>query len=359
MAAQIRQGRQRIVDDWEASLKGASDLTALSRPVLIDHVPDFLEGLADWLEGVSPTAGRAIEDLAEGHALQRLGYGVGLETLTREYGKLRHAVLRELLRVTSDESMRASLLRLDEGLDHAVAHAVRRYASHRDRVRDRFVAILGHDLRDPLAAIRMAADMLADGNYKSSPAEMAAKIQRSCSRAQRMVADILDFARSHLGAGIPVAPTRNNMEAICSAAIAEVGVVHPDRTISLVVHGAVDCDVDRERAHQAISNLLRNAITHGHGAIEISVSEAENHEAVVTSVTNHGTPIPPEQLRTLFDPYPATKNARTGLGLGLFIVNQIAIGHGARCEVESTSTATTVRIAWPRTQDLVREVAIE
>jgi signal transduction histidine kinase len=348
----IRSHSGQVAERWEEEVR--RDLPALrnlSRPVLLDHMHEFLAGLADWIDGQTEKAERAFDRLVEGHALQRLGYGVGLETLTREYSKLRVVLLRELLRVPSTPGVREALVRLHEGMDHAMNSAVRRYAQRREEVRERFIGILGHDLRDPLSTVVISANMLASNPaLKAEHRVVASRIVRATDRMQRMIGDVLDFARGHLGSGIPANPTLNDMGEICRAAVDELIGANPQRHIELEVEGDLRGAFDRDRVHQALSNLLSNAVAHGEGPIEVRAYETESRHAVMTEVTSHGPVIPDAIRDTIFDPFVQGEIAgpRRGLGLGLYIVNQIALAHGAQCDVSSDESATTFTICWPR-----------
>src|SRR5687768_5288149 len=158
----------------------------MTRPILLDHLPELLDGLAAHIEGDSVRAERGFDALVTGHAVQRLGWGIGLDTLTREYMYLRTILLHDLLRVKSGDGLRESLIRMNEGLDLAVARALDYFGKQRDLIRDRFVSILGHDLRGPLSTIAMAASMMAtvDG---IDPKKLGDKIAISAERMSRMV----------------------------------------------------------------------------------------------------------------------------------------------------------------------------
>ena len=357
----IRSQPAKIADLWEAEVRrDLPALRAMSRPVLIDHMFEFLDGLADWIDGRTEVAEVAFSHLAEGHALQRLGYGVGLETLTREYSKLRVVLLRELLALPPTDEVREEMMRLHEGMDRAINEAMHRYATRREEVRERFVAILGHDLRDPLSTVVISANMLAaNPSLKSEHRVVASRIVRACDRMQRMISDVLDFARGHLGNGIPANPTLNDMGEICRAAADEIVGANPQREVVVEVDGDLRGAFDRDRVHQAITNLLANAVHHGEGRIEVHAYETDDHHAIVTEVTSHGDIIPDELRERLFDPFAQGDIAgpRHGLGLGLFIVQQIALAHGGLCEVESTEAGTTFSIRWPRAPGHDRRVA--
>src|SRR5687768_9387039 len=282
VSAFIRSHEDRLASLWEEEVR--RDLPALrimSRPVLLDHLHEFLDGLAAWIDGDTTTAEKAFSALAEGHALQRLGYGVGLETLTREYSKLRVVLARALLEVTSSAQVREDLVRMHEGMDRAINEAMHRYATRREEVRERFIGILGHDLRDPLSTVVISANMLA-GNpaLKAEHRMVASRIVRACDRMQRMINDVLDFARGHLGNGIPANPTLNDMGEICRSAVDEIQGANPQREVVLDAQGDLRGAFDRDRVHQAITNLLSNAVHHGEGRIEVKVYEADDHHAI-------------------------------------------------------------------------------
>jgi signal transduction histidine kinase len=346
----IRTNEARIATLWEDEVR--AELPALknmSRPVLLDHLQEFLEGLANWLEGKTEDADRAFHNLVEGHALQRLGYGVGLETLTREYSKIRLVLLREL--AAERDLPTESMLRLHEGMDRAMNDAIRRYATRREEVRERFMAILGHDLRDPLSTVQISANMLAaNPGLKPELRLVASRISRASTRMSRMIADVLDFARGHLGTGIPANPTLNDMGEICRAAVDELGAANPQRQITVEASGDLRGAFDRDRVHQALGNLISNALHHTEGPIEVRAYEVPDHEAVMTEVTSHGAAIPDELRRRIFDPFSHGDIAgpRHGLGLGLYIVQQIALAHGGTCDLTSDAQATTFSIRWPR-----------
>ncbi len=357
----LRSQRERIALRWEEEVR--ADLPALrplTKPVLYDHLPEFLDGLAAWIDGDTELAQLAFNRLAEGHALQRLGYGVGLETLTREYSKLRVVMIRLLNEVEPTQENREALVRLHEGMDNAINEAMHRYATRREEVRERFVAILGHDLRDPLSTVVISANVLAaNPHLKPEHRIVASRIVRATDRMQRMINDVLDFARGHLGTGIPANPTLNDMGEICRAAADEITAANPQREVLVDLKGDLRGAFDRDRVHQAMTNLISNAINHSEGPVEIRAYETEDRDALITEVTSHGEVIPAELRQRLFDPFSQgdVTTPRRGLGLGLFIVQQIAIAHGGLCDVVSDEQGTTFSIRWPRSPGHERRMA--
>lgn len=328
------------------------EIDRLGRPAVLDHLPEFLRSLADWVDAHLASGGPAkpFTSLAEGHALQRLSFGIPLETLTREYAVLRNVVLTEILREELPPGSMQALVALDLGFDLAVREAIHRYAAQRDAVRERFIGILGHDLRSPLGAISVSADtLLSLDGVPPNATRVAARIARSVKRMVRMIDDVLDFARSHLGGGIPASPTRNDLGDLCRDAIEEACAAWPDRAIRLEACGDLRGTWDGERMVQALGNLLSNAIAHGADPIVVRAWEADDRKTVFASVTNHGPAIPDDLLPHIFDPFRRGKShGSSSVGLGLYIVQQIALAHGGECTMRSDDEATVATLAFPR-----------
>ncbi|MEO8550970.1 MAG: HAMP domain-containing sensor histidine kinase [Kofleriaceae bacterium] len=348
VAAHVRAHKQALVDAFESEVaRELPDVAELDRTALLDHLPEFLDGLAQWIEGDTPAARVGFDALADGHAVQRLGYGIDLRSLTREYALLRTVILREL-RVVAD-APRDSLIRLNEGLDVAMHEAVRRYAETRDRARDLFIAILAHDLRNPLNAVIVSAGALQLAAANSPDLRKAVNlIEESGERMAHMVSDLLDLARGQLGGGIRIQLALTDLGDIVERIAAELRAAHPTRDIRLARRGDLRGVFDRPRAEQALSNLIGNAIQHGHDPIELDVHEVDDRRSLVTSVTSRGEAISPSQLASFFDPFRPDRRGSEGLGLGLYIVGQIAVAHGAHVDTRSTATGTSFVVTWPR-----------
>jgi len=349
VAEYLRANKQAISDEWErAVLPDLAQLTKLDRGAVIDHLPEVLDALAAWLEGSGEDAERLFSALTDGHALQRLGYGIPLSVLNAEYGRLRHVLLVQLLNVPSSQRVREDLIRLDDGLDRAIQHAVHRYSERRDHLRDRFIGFLGHDLRNPLAALAYAGNLLSDSDGLGAKERNAVTtIGRSVTRMTRMVNDLLDFARGKLGAGIPTTPAECDMGELCQAVVDELRSVYPGRSITARCEGDLKGTFDAARVQQCLGNLVGNAVQHGKDPVVLSVREAEDRRALITRVSNRGKPLSPELLQRCFDPF-ASASESNGLGLGLYIVAEIARAHGGMCDVASTADETAFTILWPR-----------
>ncbi len=350
VADYLRTHTQQITSEWSSAVvEDLRQLAPLERGTLIDHLPEVLNGLAAWVEGRTEEAESAFAALADGHALQRLGFGIDLAALVVEYGWIRRIVLRGMVAGVPDAD-RAELVSFNEGLDRAIQVSVKRYTARRDYIRDRFVSILGHDLRTPLGAATSAVSLLA-----RSPSLVAADrlpletLVRSTERMRRLIGDVLDFAQGHLGGGIPLNPAVCDLGAICRAASQEVERARPACAVEVVTTGELSGTFDCDRMFQAVSNLLGNAFQHGEPPVRVRAWEAEDRRNVFVRVSNRGKPIPREALETIFHAFSHRAGPGGSLGLGLYVVDQIARGHGGTCEVRSEDGETAFTMRLPRT----------
>ncbi len=348
---QLVAARTEIIEEWRRQVSALPELQRLQPSVIVDHMPEFLYELARQSGGDPEAAQRAYEQLINGHALQRLGFGVSLSTLLDEYTALRQVVLEHVLRDASEDELRGELLEIDRAIGHAITTSVRTFSERRDEVRDQFVSMLAHDLRGPLQALSIGAEnILRRPCGEPAHARAAAAMVRTAERMARLISDVVDFARGRLGVGIPAAPVTCNIGEVCHEVAGELRIAHPQRTLLVTTAGDLVGSWDRDRLLQAIANLASNALVHGRDPIEIRVFEDPDRQIVTTEVHNAGPPIPEELIPHLFDPYRQGANvASGGLGLGLFIVQQIALAHGADCTVRSSEReGTTFSIRWPR-----------
>lgn len=224
-----------------------------------------------------------------------------------------------------------------------------------DEARDRFIGILGHDLRTPLGAILMGAGLLED--LSESQADVVARITRSAHRMEAMIRDVLDFARGRLGGGIPIKSTACDLGVVCTEVVAEIKQAYPGRVVTFEGLGDLRGEWDPDRIEQVLSNVLGNAIQHGVGAIHVT-SRADGHD-VVTTVHNQGVPIPASRIPTLFEPFSAqvcgVTGVRDGLGLGLYIASEIIRAHGGSISVSSRQDeGTSFVIRLPRSSNPIR-----
>ena len=218
------------------------------------------------------------------------------------------------------------------------------------------MAVVGHDLRTPLSAVRMGAALLArNSNLNPKEREHVFRIATSGARMARMISDLIDFGRLRRGEALSVEMNWVDLEEVCRHAIAEIQPNEIGRHICLssIVEASIRCD--RGRLHQAVSNLVGNAVQHGAAGAPITVAIVRRDGELVVEVHNEGAPIPPDLLPDLFEPFKRgegdERGARAGsVGLGLFIVREIARLHGGTVDVDSgEGRGTTFRIRLPET----------
>ena len=219
-------------------------------------------------------------------------------------------------------------------------------------LRERLVEIVGHDLRNPLAAIIMSAKLLSSRAPAAPENGLLGGILRSANRMERMISQILDFARIRSGQSFELQRECADLRQLCQSAIDEFNLSLPDRDIVLSAEGRVDALCDSDRLVQVLSNLIGNAIQHGtKGPISLALREATSDEVVI-EVHNFGPAIPKSQQASIFDAF-CRAGSGTGrgssVGLGLFIANQIVRAHGGSIAVRSPDRGgTTFSVVLPR-----------
>jgi signal transduction histidine kinase len=229
----------------------------------------------------------------------------------------------------------------------------RQQAEEQTRFAETFVGMLGHDLRNPLNAIVMTTRLLR--RMATAPNEVNAvdRVLSSAQRMSNMVGQLLDLTRSRIAGGIQIDKTPIDVGGVVAEVVDELRRAYPGRPIGYTDATGLRTNGDRDRLAQVFSNLVGNAVEHGDPARPVTVEVTANGDDLTIAVHNDGPPIPPELLRFLFEPFRRTvvRSERSrGLGLGLYITEQIIRAHGGRVEVDSTAEhGTTFSITLPRT----------
>lgn len=218
-------------------------------------------------------------------------------------------------------------------------------------LREEFMAILGHDLRNPLASIASGVRYLKKEQLTPKGVEVAGLVESSVSRMGKLIDDILDLARGRLGGGIPLKRTlETGLHLALEQVVAELAS-SSGRMIETVIDLPEAVMVDSHRIAQLGPNLLGNAVAHGDPEQPITLWAAPVQGDLVISVANGGEPIPPEVLERLFQPFfrggSSATNHQHGLGLGLHIAGEIARAHGGTLSVTSTGEKTTFEFRMP------------
>ena len=236
----------------------------------------------------------------------------------------------------ADASLRGAVATFRDVTDRVRHEQEAEQAAH---FRERFIGILGHDLRTPLTAILASARLVLRLRDLPDPAlAAAARISSSAERMSRMIADLLDFTQARLGGGLSLQRRPCDLRDCVRACVDEVVAANPGRVIDVDIAGDTAGAFDTDRVAQLLSNLLTNALAYGPPDDAIRVRARGEAEAVAIEVENGGEAIPERERAALFDPFRRGSLAAghgRGLGLGLFIVQQIARAHGGDVSVSS------------------------
>jgi signal transduction histidine kinase len=216
--------------------------------------------------------------------------------------------------------------------------------------REQFIAVLGHDLRNPLSAMLAGLSLLKRGPLNEKADAIVRMMQDSGQRMSGLINAVMDFTRGRLGGGFPVSrDIKEPLEPALREVIAETNSSTPDRIINSEFSMAFPVDCDRGRIAQLFSNLLGNAITYGRPDDPIHIRAVSGANGFELSVANTGEPIPPAALERLFHPFyrGSVRASAQGLGLGLYIAHEIAKAHGGRIDVISTEEETRFTFRMP------------
>jgi len=238
---------------------------------------------------------------------------------------------------------------LDSGDRMAATEASLERERELAELREQFIAVLGHDLRNPIAAVEAGTSrLLRDGWTERSP--MVLKLMKSSlSRMSGLVDSVMDLARARLGGGIVLSLSQGDINETLAQVVEELRVAHPHRVIVSDIQIGQSITADHLRMAQLFSNLVANAITHGAADEAVRIRGGIEAGQVEICVSNGGKPIPAEKLDKLFQPFRRGDAASSmqGLGLGLYIAYQIAQAHNGRIDVTSDATETCFILRMP------------
>lgn len=366
----IKVNVEPILEEWEAFARTMlPPASTMSMMELRDHAQDILLWIAAEMETPQSAPERHARSLGNApaspeqtfpslHGVLRQRSGFDLVQLGAEYRALRAAVLR-LWRVGIEESVDADMLeqvmRFNEGIDQGMAESMAAYSERVSNSRDTFLAVLGHDLRNPLNALGTCVQLLGQSKALKSRETTFLIAKRSLVAINGMVTDLLEYTRTRLGQGIAVVPVPGNFAALSQEAFDEVCSAYPQRTLAADIPDVAPLMFDAARMRQVIVNLLSNAVQHSDARSAIGLAVRDADEWVTLVVRNDGPPIPPEAMQVIFNPLVQLPSEASGpderpatsLGLGLFIAREIVTGHGGLISVTSSAaegTAFTVRL---------------
>lgn len=361
----IESNRGPILQKWEEFARTILPEANLSRNELRDHARQMLEEISADLrtsqtkeeqalksEGLAPRD--EADTAAETHADTRLVTGFTMDQMVSEYRALRASVLllwsQEIDSGATQFEVR-DIMRFNECIDQMLTESVARYSRSVMQANKLFLGILAHDLRTPLNAIGLGAElMLRAEQLESHYIKISSRIFESAKRAGKIVENLLDFTRANSG-GLPLHNITVDLRELCVGIVDEVGIHHPDRTIVFESEGKSEGTFDATRIEQALCNLIENAVLHGAIDSIVTVTLQADAGTAMVKVHNNGDPIDARDLPHIFDPMTRysqhaadERGPSSGLGLGLYIANQIVAAHHGKLEVKSDSTEGTTFI---------------
>jgi signal transduction histidine kinase len=375
----ILSNMEAILAEWEEFARSLAPGSAMSVIALRDHAESILRVTARDMLSVQTPRQRSdkakghggggaesdrLDDASQEHAIARLADGFNLIEVVSEYRALRASVLKLWRTAVDDADERdlEDLTRFNESIDQSLAEAVRSYTNRINESRELFLATLGHDLRAPLNAIMLSAEVLArSGQLDDENTQIALRMKSSGGVMNGMIHDLLDFTRTRLGAGMPLSVTSSDLGSLCAEVLGELRAAHPDRRLHFESAGDLHGQWDASRLRQVLSNLIGNAIEHGDDTGAIEIRARNEGPKVVVTVTNERPVIAASALPTLFDPFvrapslSGSNKRHAGIGLGLYIAREIVTAHGGTITVASSeATGTVFTVSLPgRTENAV------
>lgn len=365
---------EEILAEWEAFARKMSPAAeGLSVSDLRDHAQQMLRTIALDLETAqSPKQQeeKSKEEPQEGarqssagkHGRDRETIGFSFPQLLAEFRALRASVLRLWLRSLSEitEETSEEIIRFNEAIDQAVAESGLTFSDQTNRVRMTFLAVLGHDLRSPLAAIANIGELLTMPT-QAATWEIGDRVKRNAAIMTAMVNDLLEYAGNELGSKMPIDRTFADVRDILQAALYNAHASHPNCPFDFDVSDSVDLtgSFDSVRLQQVMTNLLNNAAQYRSEDRPVTLGARSEMDSVIVEVRNYGPVIPSGSLNAIFEPLVqlTAEGAQEGrppnsLGLGLFIAREITLLHGGTITVDSSEGSGTVfTVRLPRRQE--------
>jgi len=372
----ILKNVELILVEWEAFARSLSPGAKMTKLALRNAAEAILLSTARDMQSDQSLVQQASKSKGQGgaggdesdrldhasklHGVERMGSGFDIIEVVSEYRALRACVLRLWRESCPQPNLNDinDITRFNESIDQSLAKAVGSYTHRVDQSRRMFLAILSHDLRNPLNNIRMAAQMVSRTTNEDLGATKAlSMVERNTETIMRLTNDLIDFASTGLGSAMPLTRSLVDLETLGRKVFEEFCFAYPQRTLRFHPDGDLTGDWDAARLQQVVSNLMGNALQHGASAGPVELSIVSEESTVFLSVHNEGSPIPPEMLPTIFDPLmryakseSAAQRVSSSIGLGLYIVREVVVAHGGTITVTSTAQAgTTFTVCLPRT----------
>jgi signal transduction histidine kinase len=352
---------EEILTEWEGFAQSLAAGATMSRQELRNDAERVLRFIASDIEsaqsrdeqreksrGRGQSAG-ATESAAFDHGAHRFNDRFSLAEMVAEYRALRASVIALWLDAPGSEAQVAELIRFNEAIDQALGQSLQRFDERLRADQSVILGILGHDLRTPLNVVSLSAGALhASPVLGANERRVTERISRAAARIDTIANDLIDFAQVQARGSIPVTRTPCDLVPVISEILDEVRVVYPNNPLPFANPGSCRGEWDRGRLQQLVSNLVVNAIQHGAPGGTVTTTLKDDGDDVVLSVHNNGDPIAVETQEEIFMPFRrGRESGGKSVGLGLYIVKQIARAHGGDAVVtrsNASGTEFTVRL---------------
>jgi signal transduction histidine kinase len=338
----LARRRTEVVERWKLAVRGTLAPDAMPHTELVDHIPQFVDEIIAALRkdagldagAPSPEQGAT----AAGHGAQRLRLGFSLDSVVREYGALRDAIIAEGSAGPEPLTLREVQVLFD-GIVKGIAHAVSAYARQRDaelqRQANEHFAFIAHELRNPLSNASLAFQVLKSAGALPNEPHSVAALERGLARASELIEQTLEIAR--VGSGVELQRTWTTLADLIEDA--ELGADAEAKARGVELRISVEHDermhVDVRLVRSALSNLIRNAIKYTAPCTVVHVRGRALNGRVVMEVEDACGGVDPVRVEAAFAPFVRLNREEKGFGLGLAIAKQAADAHGGSIRVQN------------------------
>jgi two-component system, OmpR family, phosphate regulon sensor histidine kinase PhoR len=347
LAALIRRERDTLLTEWRQEVRQLSVAHNLDVPTLNDHIPDLLAELADELEAYSDES--MIGELKKNsviHGLDRLRIGFDVEEVVGEYNALR-GVIQDLIERHALRLGGSVNRTINRVIDMSIGLAVKTYATQKaleiQQRREEHLAFVAHDLRSPLAAIAMAAQLLErtvpDVANDERATLLLETMHRNVRRLNSLVVKVVqEDANLKAKVNEKVERREINLRELVEGLVSDLGPLAAASHLSLInnVPEKMTAFADANMLSLIFQNLISNAIDYTpNGEVIIGAQKIKESAAIECCVSDNGVGIPADRLEKVFDKLETDPDKKSGMGLGLAIVKQFVEAHGGRVAVDS------------------------
>jgi hypothetical protein len=365
----IRQNKKEIAREWVGFAKNHIEATqVMDREAILDHIMQMLDRIVKDMDSPQNKAeqkqksqggkaGNLLHDTpALEHGAQRVEAGFDIVELSSEFRALRASVLRlweQKMDPNIGQSEFQDMVRFNEAIDEAWMHSMNRFHTKIDESKNWFLGILGHDLRNPLAAVKGVNQFLSESdNLSEQEKALLQRSETSTKRMEELISNLLELTQLRLGGGLLVNKSSAELTKQCEQIVQEFQIAYPRAEIKLASSGPVAGSWDLLRINQVITNLVANALRYGRQGGPVSVKVFSDNGHACFSVHNEGNPIPREKQQMIFSGLYTEGEGRAGessYGIGLYVVHEIVRAHEGELQLESSQEeGTTFTVKLPR-----------